>query len=174
MKRELVPRLEMGPALVEGNRYSLVIDENWLDANGKHLTEPFRKEFRVIAPDDKPPSVDSWKVTPPMADTSGPLEVLFPESLDHALLMRQLWIENDRGEIVPGSIHTTDAETRWQFTPQAAWLAGTYCLQVDTTLEDLAGNSLGRPFEVDVFESVERRVEPKRVAIPFDVRSADP
>ena len=171
VKRELVPRLEMGPALIEGKTYTLVIDKDWLDAAGNQLREPYRKEFHVVAPDDKPPTPDTWKITPPAVGTSTPLEVAFPEALDHALLTRQLWVENQRGEVVAGSNKTVDAETRWQFTPEAQWQAGKYRIQVDTTLEDLAGNSIGRPFEVDVFNSVERRVEPKRVAIPFEVQS---
>jgi len=171
VKRELVPRLEMGPALVEGKTYTLVIDKDWLDAAGNQLREPYRKEFHVVAPDDKPPTPDTWKITPPAARTSTPLEVVFPEALDHALLMRQLWVENERGEVVAGSNKTVEAETRWQFTPETEWQAGKYRIQVDTTLEDLAGNSIGRPFEVDVFNSVERRVEPKRVAVPFEVHS---
>ena len=35
--------------------------------------------------------------------------------------------------------------------------AGGYTLRAATILEDLAGNSLGRPFEVDVFDRVEDR-----------------
>lgn len=171
VKRELVPRLEMGPALVEGEKYTLVIDKDWLDATGNQLRETFRKEFRVTAPDDKPPTPDTWKITPPAAGTSTPLEVVFPEALDHALLTRQLWVENEHGEVVAGVNKTAEAETRWQFTPQTTWQPGKYRIQVDTTLEDLAGNSIGRPFEIDVFNSVERRVEPKRVAIPFEVQS---
>ena len=38
------------------------------------------------------------------------------------------------------------------------WRAGPHLLLVDRALEDLAGNSVGRPFEVDVFGPVERRV----------------
>jgi hypothetical protein len=173
VKRELVPRLEMGPALVEGKKYTLVVDKDWLDAAGNQLREPYRKEFHVVAPDDKPPTPDTWKITPPVAGTSTPLEVVFPEALDHALLTRQLWVENEHGEVVAGVNKSEEAETRWQFTPKTQWQTGKYRIQVDTTLEDLAGNSIGRPFEVDVFNAVERRVEPKRVAIPFEVHSTD-
>ena len=33
--------------------------------------------------------------------------------------------------------------------PTPPGLAGAYSLQVDTALEDVAGNRVGRPFEVD-------------------------
>src|SRR5207249_867063 len=41
---------------------------------------------------------------------------------------------------------------------------------IDTRLEDLAGNSVGRPFEVDVFRPVEREVKAEAVKLPFRVR----
>ena len=41
---------------------------------------------------------------------------------------------------------------------------------VDTALEDLVGNSIASPFEVDVFRPVTRRDEAETVAIPFTVR----
>ena len=40
-------------------------------------------------------------------------------------------------------------ETRWVFVPHAPWRAGEYRLVVLSILEDLAGNQIGRPFEVD-------------------------
>src|SRR5262249_25661301 len=38
-----------------------------------------------------------------------------------------------------------------------------------TTLEDLAGNRVGQPFEVDVFRPVERQANAKTVSLPFRV-----
>ncbi len=38
-------------------------------------------------------------------------------------------------------------------------------------LEDLAGNRIGRAFEVDNFDRVDRTPEAERTAIPFTVRS---
>jgi len=49
------------------------------------------------------------------------------------------------------------------------WKAGRYYFVADTRLEDLAGNSIARPFEVDVFHPVEREVKGETVRIPFDV-----
>jgi len=40
---------------------------------------------------------------------------------------------------------------------------------VETTPEDLAGNSVGRPFEVDASRGIESRIEPETVAVPFEV-----
>jgi hypothetical protein len=41
---------------------------------------------------------------------------------------------------------------------------------VQTTIEDLAGNNIGKPFEVDTFEGVERRITNQTVSVPFEIR----
>ena len=63
-----------------------------------------------------------------------------------------------------------DGERRWLFTPKTAWQSGEYKLVAQTLLEDLAGNGIGRPFEVDIFHKIRRRVEIKEVATRFSVR----
>jgi hypothetical protein len=93
-----------------------------------------------------------------------------PESLDHALLHRLVWVEDDRGRRVPGEVEVTRQETCWRFTPAAAWRAGRYRLVADTRLEDLAGNSIGRPFEVDETRPAPRKDKAETVAVPFEVR----
>jgi hypothetical protein len=40
----------------------------------------------------------------------------------------------------------------------------------DTGLEDLAGNHIGQPFDLDVFNKVTERIETKTVSLPFRVR----
>jgi len=43
-------------------------------------------------------------------------------------------------------------------------------LLVPKTIEDLAGNNIGKAFEVDLFEGVERRFTNATVRLPFEVR----
>ena len=62
-----------------------------------------------------------------------------------------------------------DEETCWQFRPRQPWTAGGYRLVVDTSLEDLAGNNLARPFEVDVFHPIQRKLQTKTTEVPFQV-----
>jgi hypothetical protein len=95
--------------------------------------------------------------------------VRFPEPLDQALLARVIHVTTPAGERIAGSIEIDEQETRWQFRPTEAWKAGEYLLDVATLLEDLAGNSLERPFEVDVFEKVEERVERVSRTVRFRV-----
>jgi hypothetical protein len=169
IKRGLKPREEVGPVLEEGKRYTLVVDAAWRDAAGKPLTAEFRKPFEVGPPDDAPPDPSDWKLDLPAAGSHGPLGLEFPEALDHALLGRLLTVEF-AGEPVAGEISIADHETRWQFTPRDPWRPGDYQLVVGTALEDLGGNSIGRPFEVDELKPVTRDVAAELVRVPFEVK----
>jgi hypothetical protein len=174
VKRELKPREEMGSPIQQGKSYTLVIDQRWTDALGKPLNQSYRKQFRVGPPDYDLPKPSSWVITPPGRGTRDPLIVEFPESLDYALLQRLLTVNDPLGRQTKGRLEVTHDERRWVFTPLNSWKAGTHHLIVQSTLEDLAGNNIARPFEVDVFEKVNRRIESQSVSLPFQVRSKSP
>jgi hypothetical protein len=169
IKRGLLPLQEAGPAIEEGKEYSLVIDPTWHDASGAPLTEVFRKTFRVAPADRTPPDTKEWRVTPPAAGSTAALVLDFPKPLDYALLQHLIEVFDAQRRPLPGDISIGPEETRWQFTPAAAWKAGEYQVRVDTSLEDLAGNRIGRPFDVDTFERVERP-QKKFVTLSFRVR----
>jgi len=61
-------------------------------------------------------------------------------------------------------------ETRWRFSPRAAWKAGSYQLVADTAIEDLAGNHIGQAFDIDVFDRVTQHIATKTVSIPVTIR----
>jgi hypothetical protein len=170
IKRGLKPREEDGPILEEGKKYTLVIDTGLEDANGNALKEPFRKAFQALPPDDKQPDPRNWKVQSPTSDTRDALIVTLPKSLDHALLERVVWVTDSRGRKVPGTVSIEREETIWRFIPTAVWSEGKFQLVADTRLEDLAGNSIARPFEVDVFHPIQREVKTETVQVPFEVR----
>jgi len=73
------------------------------------------------------------------------------------------------GHPVPGEVAIDAEETLWRFTPGRPWQAGEYRVSVDKDLEDLVGNSVGRPFEVDIFDKVERKPVAETVALPFRI-----
>jgi hypothetical protein len=167
VKRGLKPREDSGPALEEGNRYTLVIGRAWKDAEGTPLKEGFRKRFSVTAPDTTQPDPKTWKLVAPAGAAA--LKVTFPEPMDRALLERMLWVVDARGKAVPGKFAVEAKETVWAFTPTRAWKPGKYHLVADTRLEDRSGNSIGRPFEVDLARPVEPKVVAKTVRLPFAV-----
>jgi hypothetical protein len=169
VKRGLVPREELGSVLQEGKDYTLVIDADWRDAHGKPLAQAARKAFQVAAPDSEPIDTARWQVEPPAAGTREPLVVNFPESLDHSLLERMLRVVH-AGEKTAGAIAIDQQETRWRFTPTAPWPQGDYELVVDTALEDLAGNAIGRAFDTDTTAPQQAPVEGNSVSIAFSVQ----
>jgi hypothetical protein len=173
IKRGLKPREEFGPVLEEGKSYALVIERDLEDANGNRLKESFKKTFKVVAPDETQPDPKTWKVQAPAAGTKTPVVVIFPKSMDRALLERLVWVTDDRGQKPAGKATVTEKETIWQFTPEKPWKAGTYQLVADTRLEDLAGNSIARPFEVDVFRPVQREVKAETVKVRFEVKERE-
>ncbi len=50
------------------------------------------------------------------------------------------------------------------------WAAGNYRLIVNTGIEDLAGNHVGQPFDIDTFDRVTEHITSETVALPFRVR----
>jgi hypothetical protein len=67
-----------------------------------------------------------------------------------------------------------DEEKCWRFTPERPWHPGLHQLVVATRLEDLAGNRIGRPIEVDVLHPVPLRATSDKVRLPFSVRPPEP
>jgi hypothetical protein len=170
IKRGVLPLEEIGPSLEEGKSYALAIDSAWRDASGNPLRESFRKEFRVGPADREPPDPSRWKIEPPLAATREPLVVIFPEPMEHALTQRLIAVAAASGGSVAGKTELEDSERRWKFTPDEPWSRGSHKLAIQTTIEDLAGNNIGKPFEVDLFEGVQKRITTTIVDLPFEIR----
>ncbi len=170
IKRGVKPLEEIGPALEEGRRYTLTVDATWRDHASLPLRESFRKSFRVGTSDREPPNPVNWKITPPKAGTRDTLIVNFSEPMDHALALRVIRVASPGGRLVEGDSVLSDREQRWNFTPQQPWTPGRHQLQVQNTIEDLAGNNIGKAFEVDLFEGVQRRFTNQVVRLSFEVR----
>jgi hypothetical protein len=169
IKRGLVSQQELGMALHEGKRYTLVIDKGWLDEDGNPLVSDFRKSFTVGPADRKPIDLKAWSVRKPSSATSNALTVVFPEPLDHAILLRELDVVNSAGAVVPGQVSIGPEEKSWIFTPDAPWKKGTYSIEIGTSTADLAGNMIDRPFEIDVFEKIDKNLTRTTRLIKFNV-----
>jgi hypothetical protein len=153
-----------------GKSFTLIIDSAWKDGAGNRLKETFRKSFQVGAPDRDPPDPRHWKIQPPKPGTRDLLAITFPEPMDFALAQRLIIVVDESGKAVAGQITLTDTERRWSFMPSQPWRSGTYQLAIQTTIEDLAGNNIGKPFDVDLFETVERRITNTIVKLAVAVR----
>jgi hypothetical protein len=169
-KRGIAPIADMGRSLTEGKSYTLVVDSEWRDGHGLPLTQPYKRTFKVGPPDEKPLDPKTWKVMAPAAGTRGPLQVAFPEPLDHGLLLRALGVVSPDGKPLAGDVVVGEHELTWSFTPKSAWPAGAYNIVAFASLEDLAGNRVGRAFEVDQFDRTDNSGEPDETFIAFVVR----
>jgi hypothetical protein len=169
IKRGVQPLEELGPALEAGKRFTLEIDRDWEDATGSPLREPYRKSFEVVRADREPPNPAQWKIRSPQVNTRAALSILFSEPMDHALAQRMIRVIDAAGQTVAGSVVLSDEERCWTFTPVNAWQAGPHQLSIQTTIEDLAGNNIGKPFEVDLLEPVQRQLDRSTVRLSFEV-----
>jgi hypothetical protein len=169
IKRDLTSNKAMGPPIAEGKRYTLVIDREWRDANGVAMVEPFRKTFRGGPAVRQPPDPKMWRLSAPPADSRDPLVVGFGRPMNYTLLQRMLRVSGPRGDVA-GSIVVGREESEWEFTPQNPWSAGAYRLIIDTSLEDLAGNKIGQPFDIDVFDRVTERITASTTSLGFEIR----
>lgn len=160
-------RMLFGPVLEPDQEYTLVIPPELLDIHGQKLGKEFRKKFRTTAEDRVRIVVEDWKFTSPPAGTRDAVVIAFPKIMDHSSLNRFLSIRNDKGETVAGKIDIGRDERSWSFRPTQPWQAGCYALTVSEELEDTAGNTPFRPFDMD--RNSPRVVNP-RLKLDFQVR----
>jgi hypothetical protein len=180
VKHDLVPREELGPILIAGRTYSLAVDANWPDAQGQPLVAGARKRFQAVKADSRQLEPSSWTIETPAAGTRDPLSIRFPQPLDRGMLERVLRVlPADAAQIssppsteLAGTLRITDEEKHWAFEPRDPWSAGRYVLAVSSRLEDPSGNSIGRPFEVDLKRPSALRPAAAIIRLEFEVRAA--
>ena len=169
-KRGILPNREMVDRSSQDARDTLAIDREWIDGHSRPLRETYSRRFRVAPADLAPVSYRRWSITPPAAGTRDPLSVRFPEPLDHGLLLRAVGVRRD-GQPLTGEVRVDEHESRWSMTPAAPWTAGRYELVALGILEDLAGNRIGRAFEIVSVKGADEASEQTITTIPFDLRS---
>ncbi|MEP7342027.1 MAG: Ig-like domain-containing protein [Acidobacteriota bacterium] len=98
------------------------------------------------------------------------MAIAFNKPMDNALSQRVINVADPSGQPVQGTTVLADQERQWTFAPGNSWQAGSYQLVIQTTIEDLAGNNIGKPFDVDLFEGVQRKLTSSAVKLPFVVR----
>ncbi|MEM7134195.1 MAG: hypothetical protein AAF702_48445 [Chloroflexota bacterium] len=177
IKRGMAPNQQAGLPLKPDDTYQLVIDNQWEDENGNQLVDTYRKVFRVSHADFDSPQLSDWQVIEPTIDTVESLLVQFPEPMDHALLQRLLSVhyldrtQNNGPTRIQGTIAIEGGEQQWQFTPTSPWKQGQYRLVIDTLLEDIAGNSLRRPFDADLQDIIQNRDTDSVVELDFSIEA---
>ncbi|MFC5453367.1 Ig-like domain-containing protein [Prosthecobacter fluviatilis] len=137
-----------GPVLQENSPYTLKIASSWRSTAGVALGKDITFPITAAAPDHTCPDPLRWQITPPKAATRDPLTITFDEPLDPAILVSALTVKA-RAATITGSAHVASDARTWSFTPASVWPSGAGLVEIDPLLEDLAGNNLLGPFEVD-------------------------
>ena len=102
-----------------------------------------------------------------MAGTTAALTVEFAKSMDHKSLLRLVTIHDGQGDTVAGTVTIGAAEKSWSFAPKGAWKNQDYTIRVSGRLEDVAGNTPQRPFDL----YLQAPAQPaQRLEIPFRPR----
>lgn len=150
IKRGLQPNKLLGPPLSKGSHYQLTIQEDWRDAEGMLLTRKLTKNFFSGPHDSISPNEQGWTIETPRPGTKEQLMIRFHESLDHVLAENALSVVDAKGTATKGRFRVNNYGTIAYFFPDIEWKPGIYILQIESRLEDLAGNNLDRLFDTDV------------------------
>ena len=123
IKRGLVAHREIGYPLETGVAIEVVVDDAYLDADGRPLEAGCSRRYEVGA--DARAHVDprQWVLGVPVAGTGDPLVVTFDRPLDHGLLQHCLEVVDAEGNLVAGRTRTSSGERSWEFTPDESWRA---------------------------------------------------
>jgi hypothetical protein len=148
---------EFGPVLRAGQKYSLRISGRWPSEDGIALGKDFRKSFRTLPRATAQLDANVWRIAPPPAASTAPLTLRFPAPLDYALLLRCIRVLDANGKPLAGIVAVGEREQSWSFSPTHPWDSCEHTLAIDPILEDLAGNSLARPFELDLTRLAPRK-----------------
>lgn len=155
--------VEIGPVLEEGKRYRLEVSRNWRVEGGRPLDWLMVHEFLAGPSDVTQPDPKGWKVEA----KEGLVRVKTDEALDPESLRKRVAVVRE-GETVAEVVVFEAVREGFTIRPNEAMAAGRWRLVIDPKLEDLAGNSIARPFNLDLDQgtAVERT---EAVEIVFDV-----
>lgn len=150
IKRSVATNLALGPALREGERYALTIDEGWSSADGSSALPSFSKTFVVAEALRERPDVERWNWRPPRPRTRETLKVVFDRPLDRHRLSSAICVVSGDGNAIDGRSRIGENETSWSFTPNEPWTTGDGRITIDDTLEDVAGNNFRELLDRDI------------------------
>ncbi|NNF64045.1 MAG: hypothetical protein HKN07_07270 [Acidimicrobiia bacterium] len=149
IKRSVATNLDLGPALLEGHRYELIVDQGWASADGSSVLPSFSKHFLVGGALREPPSVERWSWQPPRPGTRDALRIVFDRPFDRHPLDDALCVVAIEGQGIDGEPCVGENESSWSFIPDEPWISSDVRITVDDTLEDVAGNNFRELFDRD-------------------------
>lgn len=138
-----------GPVLVAGRRYALEVSQRWRSARGIALGSPAVFAFEATGADHQQPDPERWQIRAPRGGSLEPLCLLTDEVFEPGIFSRALHVEDIEGTCTARITGAPGVE--WRFTPAQPWpQRESLIVLIDPALEDLAGNTTRKPFEVDL------------------------
>jgi hypothetical protein len=156
IKRGLKGNQEMNTPLQANLEYTLVIDQQWKNIEGRMLESNIEKKFHTVAADRTSPTKNSCKLSFPKT-LYDPLIIEFNELMNITTLHNSIKVEDSNGKEIAGDIIVLDRETGIQFKPKGAWESDTYVVRINPLTEDLAGNNFNRVFDEDITEDKSKK-----------------
>lgn len=149
VKRAVGPNLTLGPVLDSGMVYKLIVKKGWKDSHGLPLQQGVRKDFTTATSLRSKVDTRQWNISQPPSNSRQPLILYFDRPMDQALTNRMIAITDPKGNVISGDHSMGHEELAWKFTPTEVWDKGSYLIRIDANLEDVAGNSLRKAFDVE-------------------------
>lgn len=164
--------VDIGPILEPGKRYRLEISGKWRTESGVALGERIDHAFTAGPPDESQPRPERWRVI------DGPTpEILTDGLVDPVSVRGSITIQDSAGtpmenvRLVFFTIHGRGAKgIGIRLTAQPAWKPGNYRAVIHPKLEDLAGNSIARPFNLDLEKEPDFKERTTPFVMPFSVK----
>jgi hypothetical protein len=167
IKRGVSTNLELGPALLEGNSYQLVISSEWQDVYGQKLGKSVTKTIRVGTAYRTTINISSWNTYTPEAESTQPLTIQFDRMMDHTLIQSLIQIKDEEDQYIEGSWEISESESALRFIPSERWRTGNYEILLDRELEDVAGNNLNGL--LDQLETDQSTIRKSNFSIKFGI-----
>jgi hypothetical protein len=140
----------MGPVLHDKRSYSLVVRGDWTDLDGNKIGRDTIKKFRTSAEDRVRIDLSQWRLSAPKAGTRESVTLTIPKSIDYISLQTGLTVTDGKDDEVRGDATVGTDEKSWRFTPTQPWQPDLYRVHISPDLEDVAGNTPARPFDMDL------------------------
>ena len=161
--------VDLGGILTAGHNYLLLIDPQWKTQAGQPLDGSIKKQyaFKAVNADHEQPEPNNWELTQPTANTTQPLIISFGEMLDFATAGKAITTCTINEAHLKFTQQADWDGSRVKIFPSKPWPAGVYTVTLNPRLEDLSGNSLERPFEVDLSSATNDFM--KKLTLTFEI-----
>jgi hypothetical protein len=169
IKRDLQPNQQLGAPLTAGTHYRVVVKPGWQNGNGAGMEKIVEKKFYTVGRDSISPDPALWTIVTPKGNLKEVLEIHMHEPLDYQLLNSVIRVLNSAGGEVAGEVILRADESTWSFVPKNPWPVGTYTIEVESKLEDLAGNNLNRLFDTDLAKP-QKKNQQDIYRLPFNIK----